>query len=94
MCKLAVELGGARGDVNVQEAVVLLGRDIVQTLDGLYGVGRADLLEEGLKLLLGPQAANALELRQGANDRAHRRELLRRYPQRYVLVPPTAHEGI
>ena len=67
--ELAIELGRIRGEVEVQKHVVLLGRDVVEALQGLHGVGRADLLEEGLQLLLGPQAANAVELRLGANDR-------------------------
>jgi hypothetical protein len=48
MCKLTIEFGRIRAEVDVQEAVGLLGRDVVEALQGLHGVGRADLLEEGL----------------------------------------------
>ena len=67
MGKLAVKLGWAGCQVDVQEAMVLMGRDVVEALQGLHGVCRGYLLEEGLKLLLGPQAANALKLRLCAN---------------------------
>ena len=69
MRELAVELGRVRGEVDVEKAVVLLRRYVIEALQRLHGVGRRDLLEEALQLLLGPQAANAVEMRLRADDR-------------------------
>ena len=94
MGETTVKLGWIRTEVDVKEPVWLLGRDVVEALQGLHGVGRADLLEEGLQLLLGPQAADAIELCLGAYYSGHRRQLLSTQPQRDVLVPAAAHERI
>ncbi len=48
MCKLTIEFGRIRAEVDVQEAVGLLGRNVIQALQRFDWVGRADLLEEGL----------------------------------------------
>ena len=92
--KLTVELGRVRGEVDVEEAVVLLGRDVVESLQRLHGVGRRDLLEEALQLLLGPQAADAVELGLRPNYGGDGGKFLSTYPARNVLVPTPGKERI
>ncbi len=94
MGELAEELWRVLGQVDVQEAVVLLGRDVVESLQGLHGVGRRDLLEEGLQLLLGPQAPDAVELRLGADDGGDGGQFLRADPARYILMTTPGEERI
>ena len=94
MCELAVKLWRIRAEIYVEEAVGLLCRIVVEALQGLHGVGRADLLEDGLQLLVGAQAANAVELRLRSDHRADGGELLRANPAGDVLVAAAREEGV
>jgi hypothetical protein len=51
--ELAVEFWRVGRQIDIEEAVLLLGGDVVQALQGLHWIGRADFLEEALELLLG-----------------------------------------
>jgi hypothetical protein len=94
MCKLTIKLRRVRAEVNVEEAVGLLGRMVIEALQCLHGVGRADLLEDGLQLLVGPQAANAVELRLSADHRGDGGKLLGANPAGDVLVAAAREEGV
>jgi hypothetical protein len=94
VCELAVKLWRIRAEIYVEEAVGLLCRIVVEALQGLHGVGRADLLEDGLQFLVGPQAANAVELRLRSDHRGDGGELLGADPAGDVLVTAACEEGV
>ena len=50
--ELTVELGRVGREVDVEEAVVLLGGDVVEALQRLHRIRRRDLFKEALELLL------------------------------------------
>ena len=80
MCELAVELWRVRRQIDVQEAMGLLCGDVIEALQGLHWIGRRDLLEEALEFLLGPHAANAIELGLCSYHGGDRGQLLRGNP--------------
>ena len=86
MCELGVKLRRVRAEINIEEAVGLLRRMVVQALQGFHWVCRADLLEDGLQLLVGAQASDAVKLRLRSDHRADGGELLRGNPATDVLV--------
>jgi hypothetical protein len=92
--ELAVELGRVRRQVDVQKAVGLLRRNVIEALQGLHRIGRADFLEEALELLLGSKAPYAVELRLGSDYGGDRGQLLRTDPARNVLMPPAREQRI
>ena len=94
MRKLAVKLRRVRAEIDIEEAVGLLCRMIVEALQSFHGVGRADLLEDGLQLLVRPQPPNAVELRLSADHRADRGKLLGANPAGDVLVAAAREEGV
>ncbi len=94
MSELGVKRRRVRAEVNVEEAVGLLCRIVVEALQGLHGVGRADLLEDGLQLLVGAQAANAVELRLRSDHRGDGGKLLRADPAGDVLVAASCDQRV
>ena len=94
MCELAVKLRRVRAEIYVEEAVGLLCRMVIETLQCLHGVGRADFLEDGLQLLVRPQPPNAVELRLSADHRGDGGKLLGANPAGDVLVTAAREEGV
>jgi hypothetical protein len=67
---------------------------IVEALQSFHRVGRADLLEDGLELLVRPQPPNAVELRLSADHRGDGGKLLGGNPAGDVLVAAAREEGV
>jgi hypothetical protein len=92
--ELAKEFWRVRRQVDVQEAMGLLGGDVVEALQGLHGIGRTNFLEEALEFLLGSKAPYAVELSLGSDYGGDRSQLLRTDPARNVLMPTPSEQGV
>ena len=94
MGELAKELWRVRRQVDVQEAMGLLGGDVVEALQGLHGIGRTNFLEEALEFLLGSKAPYAVELSLGSYHGGYSGKLLGTDPATYVLMPPPSEQSV
>ena len=89
MCKLAVELGWIRTEVDVQEAVWFTGCDFVELHERLQRIDRGDFSQDAQELLLVSHAAYTDELRIHTNHGRERCILLNAADRAETEVPPT-----